>query len=198
MRTARAVVDQHFPQAWCCPCDGGPGVGGPAAHPQTPILLTAWCLPVQVVLRVLFPDRHILQGFFRPRETGVGPRLGVQEGGAPPSGCRAPGRSGSQVAIVPGGPAAGPELTGRVAVAHRASLAVSVVLGALRTCLFLHGRGEGRWREGGPSLPTPSSGVSGLRLWPAWPPPILSGVRLRCCGKDRAGASLRVGAASDA
>lgn len=26
---------------------------------------------LQVVLRVQFPDRHILQGFFRPMETGV-------------------------------------------------------------------------------------------------------------------------------
>lgn len=111
MGTARAMVDQHFPQSWCCPWDGGPGVGGPAPHPQPPVLLTAWRLPAQVVLRVLFPDRHILQGFFRPRETGKWPRLGVQEGGVPPSGCgtclRAPGKSSSQVAVVPGEPAAG-------------------------------------------------------------------------------------------
>lgn len=30
---------------------------------------TDFCL--QVVLRVQFPDRHVLQGFFRPLETGV-------------------------------------------------------------------------------------------------------------------------------
>lgn len=33
-------------------------------------LLTWGILAVQVVLRVLFPDRYILQGFFRPSETG--------------------------------------------------------------------------------------------------------------------------------
>lgn len=35
-----------------------------AGAPLTP------ALSAQVVLRVLFPDRYILQGFFRPSETG--------------------------------------------------------------------------------------------------------------------------------
>lgn len=45
-----------------------------------PFLLTRCLLVAQVVLRVLFPDRYILQGFFRPNETGKWPCLGVRGG----------------------------------------------------------------------------------------------------------------------
>lgn len=60
----------------------------------------------QVVLRVLFPDRYILQGFFRPNETGKQPRVGVWSGGLsepllasffPTTGLRLPGLWGSRV-----------------------------------------------------------------------------------------------------
>lgn len=43
--------------------------GGGLATVGTGVLLTP-ALSAQVVLRVLFPDRYILQGFFRPSETG--------------------------------------------------------------------------------------------------------------------------------
>lgn len=42
-------------------------VGRGAVGTATP--LPAHCL-LQVAVRVLFPDRYILQGFFRPNETG--------------------------------------------------------------------------------------------------------------------------------
>lgn len=49
-----------------------------------PFFLTSCRVLAQVVLRVLFPDRYILQGFFRPNETGQWPsrasgRLGALE-----------------------------------------------------------------------------------------------------------------------
>lgn len=46
-----------------------------------PFLLTSCLVLAQVVLRILFPDRYILQGFFRPNETGQWPHRGVWEGG---------------------------------------------------------------------------------------------------------------------
>lgn len=54
-------------------------------------VLTCGILVAQVVLRVLFPDRYILQGFFRPSETGE--RL--QRPSPPDHGAAGAGPSGS-------------------------------------------------------------------------------------------------------
>lgn len=55
-------------------------------------LLTERLVLAQVVLRVLFPDRYILQGFFSPNETGQCTPPGGREGGGPLSPIRLPSR----------------------------------------------------------------------------------------------------------
>lgn len=58
------------------------GLRGPRAGLQL-FLLTCGFLAAQVVLRVLFPDRYILQGCFRPSETGERPpRASLPDHGA--------------------------------------------------------------------------------------------------------------------
>lgn len=106
---------------------GAPGAAGGTPHPG---LLTPRLVPAQVVLRVLFPDRYILQGFFRPGETGE------QHTWAPCRlGCSGPWGCGGQASGLQGG--------GRFPVA-----VVPGAGGGLRACGACGGA-QGTGTEGG-------------------------------------------------